>query len=92
MPHGGGGRIVLICTPPNTKTYHVYDQAGIIRPITTKAYFGKELKQDLLGERALTSERCRVILDNDDAIAGIYPIADNGSINPANSFPFVSEY
>ena len=74
------------------KTYYVYDRTGTIRPITTKAYVVKELKQDLLGGRALTSERYRVILDNDDAIAGIYPIADDGSIDPANSFPFVSEY
>ncbi len=74
------------------KTYYVYNWTGTIRPITTKAYFDKELTQDLLGGRALTSERYRVILDNDNAIAGIYPIADNGSIDPANSFPFVSEY
>ena len=71
------------------KTYYVYDRTGTIRPITTKAYVVKELKQDLLGGRALTSERYRVILDNDDAIAGIYPIADDGAIDPANSLPLL---
>jgi hypothetical protein len=74
------------------KTYYVFDRTGTIRPISTKAYFVKELKQDLLGGSALTSERYRVILDKDDDIAGIYPVADNGTIDPANSFPFVSEY
>ena len=47
---------------------------GTIRPITTKAYYVKELKQDLLGGSALTSERYRVILDKDNDIAGIYPV------------------
>ena len=59
------------------KTYYVYDRTGTIRPISTKAYYVKELKQDLLGGSALTSERYRVILDKDDDIAGIYPVADN---------------
>ena len=74
------------------KTYYVFDRTGTIRPISTKAYYVKELKQDLLGGSALTSERYRVILDKDDNITGIYPVADNGTIDLANSFSFASEY
>ncbi len=31
-------------------------------------------------------------LDSDEGIAGVYPNADDGSIDPASSFPFVSEH
>ncbi len=31
------------------KTYYVYDRTGTLRPISTKAYYVKELNQDLLG-------------------------------------------
>ena len=40
----------------------------------------------------MTNTNYRVILDSDEGIAGVYPKADDGSIDPANSFPFVSEH
>ncbi len=58
----------------------------------TKALYVRELKQDLLGGKAMTNTNYRVILDSDEGIAGVYPKADDGSIDPANSFPFVSEH
>jgi hypothetical protein len=74
------------------KTYYVYDRTGSIRPITTRALYVKELKQDLLAGRSLTKASYRVILDKDDDVAGVYPVANYGSIDPADCFPFVSEY
>ena len=76
------------------KTYYVYDRTGSIQPVKTKALYVRELKQDLLGGKALTNTNYRIVLDSDDEIAcrGVYPKADDGSIDPANSFPFVSEH
>ena len=74
------------------KTYYVYDRTGSIRPVKTKALYVRELKQDLLGGKALTNTNYRIVLDSDEEIAGVYPKADDGSIDPANSFPFVSEH
>jgi hypothetical protein len=74
------------------KTYYVYDRTGSIRPVKTRALYVRELKQDLLGGKALTNTNYRIILDSDEGIAGVYPKADDGSIDPANSFPFVSEH
>ena len=74
------------------KTYYVYDRTGSIRPVKTKALYVRELKVDLLGGKALTNTNYRIVLDSDDEIAGVYPKADDGSIDPANSFPFVSEH
>ena len=76
------------------KTYYAYDRTGSIRPIKTKALYVRELKQDLLGGKALTTGNTnyRIALDSDDEIAGVYLKADDGSIDPANSFPFVSEH
>ena len=75
-----------------TKTYYVYDRTGTLRPISTQAYYVKELNQDLLAGRGLTNADYRVVLDKHDSIAGIYPVGDDGTIDAANSFPFVSEY
>ena len=50
----------------------------------------KELNQDLLAGRGLTNADYRVILDKHDSIAGIYPVGDDGTIDAANSFPFIS--
>ena len=75
-----------------TKTYYAYDRTGTLRPVTTQAYYVKELNQDLLAGRGLTNADYRVILDKHDSIAGIYPVGDDGTIDPAYSFPFVSEY
>ena len=75
-----------------TKTYYVYDRTGTLRPVHTKAYYVKELNQDLLAGRGLTNSDYRVILDKHESIAGIYPVGDDGTIDPANSFPFVSDY
>ncbi len=73
------------------KTYYVYDRTGTLRPITTRAYYVKELNQDLLGGSALTAADYSVILDKNDDIAGIYPVRDDGTIDAGNSLPFVSE-
>jgi hypothetical protein len=75
-----------------TKTYYVYDRTGTLRPVHTKAYYVKELNQDLLAGRGLTNSDYRVILDKHESIAGIYPVGDDGTIDAANSFPFVSEH
>jgi hypothetical protein len=77
-----------------TKTYYVYDRTGTLRPVSTRAYYVKELNQDLLADRGLTMVDYRVILDKYDSIAGIYPVSDDGTIDLANSFPFpfYSEY
>ena len=75
-----------------TMTYYVYDRTGTLRPVHTKAYYVKELNQDLLAGRGLTNSDYRVILDKHESIAGIYPVGDDGTIDPANSFPFVSDY
>jgi hypothetical protein len=43
--------------PEKEQGHYVYDRTGTtIQPITTKTYYVKELKQDLLGGRALTSK------------------------------------
>ena len=57
------------------KTYYVYDRTGSIRPVKTKALYVRELKQDLLGGKALTNTNHRIVLDSDDEIAGVYPKA-----------------
>ena len=74
------------------KTYYVIDRTGSIRPITTKAFYVQEAKQDLLGGRALVNADYRVILDKRPDIAGVYPVEQDGTIDPATSFPFLSEY
>jgi hypothetical protein len=79
-------------THAGIKTYYVYDRTGTLRQISTKAYYVKELNQDQWGGSALTNADYRVVLDKRDAIAGIYPVSDDGTIDPANSFPFVNEY
>jgi hypothetical protein len=73
-----------------TKTYYVYDRTGTVRPISTQAFSVKELNQDLLAGTGLTNADFRVILDKHDSIAGIYPVGDDGTIDAANSFPFIS--
>jgi hypothetical protein len=50
----------------------------------------KELNQDLLAGRGLTNADDQVVLDKHDSIAGIYPVCDDGSIDAASSFPFMS--
>jgi hypothetical protein len=37
-----------------TKTYYVYDRTVTFQPISTQAYYVKELNQDLLAGRGLT--------------------------------------
>ncbi len=54
-----------------TKTYYVYDRTGACRPISTQAYYVKELNQDLLAGRGLTNADDRVVLDTHDSIAGM---------------------
>ena len=74
----------------------MHDKTGTLRPISTQAYYVKgyvkELDQDLLAGRGLTNADYRVVLDEHDSIAGIYPVGDDGTIDAASSFPFVSEY
>ena len=55
------------------KTYYVYDRTGAIQSVKTKALNVRELKQDLLGGKAMTNTSYRVILDSDEDITGIYP-------------------
>jgi hypothetical protein len=74
------------------KSHYVYDRTGTLLPITTRAYYVRQLNQDLLGRSAVTAADYCVILDKHDDIAGIYPVRDNGTIDAANSFPFVNEY
>ena len=71
------------------KTYHVLDVTGSVpsRSITTKAYYVKDLKQDLLGGRALIDSDFRVILDKNPEICGVYPVVD-GDINELTKMEF----
>ncbi len=71
------------------KSSHVYDRTGTCWPISTQAYYVKELNQDLLAGRGLTCADYRLVLDKHDSIAGIYPVGDDGTIDAANSFPFI---
>jgi hypothetical protein len=61
-------------------------------PISTLAFYVRELKQDLQEGGALVKANCRVILDKDPDVSGIYPVACDETVNPTNSFPFVSKY
>ena len=71
-----------------TKTYYFYDRTGACRPISTQAYYVKELNQDLLVGRGLTIADYQVVLNKRDSIAGRYPVGNDGTIDAANSFPF----
>jgi hypothetical protein len=84
--------LTMKSTHVGIKTYYIYDRTGTIRPIKTRALYVKECQQDLLGGTALTNSNYRVVLDSDNDVAGVYPKAKDGSIDPANSFSFVSEY
>ena len=81
----------MTSTHTGIKTYYVYDRTGTIRPIRTRALVVPDLKQDLLGGKALTNANHRIILDDEEEIAGVYPKAADGSIDPTNSFPFISD-
>jgi hypothetical protein len=52
----------------------VYDRTGTLCPISTQAYYVKDLKQDLLGGRAFVKSNDQVILDRDLNMSGIYPV------------------
>ena len=80
---------VLYSSHSGDKTYHVLDVTGFVRSITTKAYYVRDLKRDLLGGRALTKSGFRVILDNDPEICGVYPVMGN-EINPITRMEFIS--
>ncbi len=82
--------VTMKSTHVGTKTYYVYDRTGTFRPISTQAYYVKELNQDLLAGRSLTNTDCRVVLDKHDSITGIYPLGDDGTIDVTISFPFIS--
>jgi hypothetical protein len=43
-----------------TKTHYVYDRTERLRPILTKSYYVRELKQDRLGGSALIEEGNRL--------------------------------
>jgi hypothetical protein len=80
----------MTSTHVGIKTYYVYDRTGSIRPIRTRALVVPDVKQDLLGGKALTNRNHRIILDDEEDIAGVYPKAADGSIDPSNSFPFMT--
>jgi hypothetical protein len=52
-------------THVGNKAYYVYDKLGTLSPISTQAFYVRELKQGLLGGRALVQSNYRVILDKD---------------------------
>ncbi len=52
------------------KTSYVYEGTGTLWPFITRAYYVKELKQDLLGGSALNAAKYRVIIDEHEEIAG----------------------
>jgi hypothetical protein len=66
------------------KTYYV---TGTICPIKTKALYVPELKEDLLGGRALMKSKYLIIMDEDDSVSGISPVV-KGDIDQATRFPF----
>jgi hypothetical protein len=64
-----------------SKTLCVFHITGSIHQCnTTKAYYIRELKQDLLGGRALTKAVFRVILNKDPDISGVYPVNKDSTI------------
>ena len=69
------------------KTYYVLDVTGSVRPITTRAFYVKELQRDLLGGRALVNADYRIILDKNTDISGVYPVI-NGNINELTRIQF----
>ena len=70
------------------KTYYIPDVTGTVRPVTTRAFYVKDLKHDLLGGRALVNADNRVILDKDPTVAGVYPVT-KGEIDPTTKFEFI---
>jgi hypothetical protein len=80
------------------KTYYAYDRSVLMIELVQsdqlrqRASYVKECQQDLLGETSLTNSNYRVVLESDNNVAGVYPKGKDGSIDPAESFSFVSEY
>ena len=87
--HLAGEGISLLSSHRSYKTYYILDSTATPRAVTTKAFYVKDLKQDLLGGRALVNTGHRVILDQDDSISGVYPVT-KGKIDPFNRFEFAS--
>jgi hypothetical protein len=65
------------CGATTTVTESLYNMTEIVHKV-------------VMGGKAMSNTNYRVILDSDEGIAGVYPKADDGSIDPANSDPFVS--
>ena len=85
--HLAGEGMAIKSTHVGYKTYYVADVTGTIRPIKTKALYVPELKEDLLGGRALMKSKYRIIMDEDDTVSGIFPVV-KGEIDQATRFPF----
>jgi hypothetical protein len=62
----------MTSTHVGIKTHYVYDQTGSIRSIGLSALVVPDVKQDLLGDKALTNRNHGIILDDEEDIAGVY--------------------
>jgi hypothetical protein len=80
--HLAGEGMAIKSTHVGYKTYYVADATGTIRPIKTKAQYVPELKEDLLGGRALMKSKYQIIMDEDDSVSGIFPVV-KGEIDQA---------
>ena len=83
-----GDGITLQSSYIGKKTYYIPDVTGSIQPVTTRAFYVKDLKHDLLGGRAVGDASNRVILDKDPKVAGVYPVI-KGEIDATTKFEFV---
>jgi len=68
--------------------HYARDRIGELKPITTKTYFVKNLKHDLLSGKMLNKAGYRVILDEDPEESGIFAV-NEGKICKSKSFPFI---
>ena len=74
------------------KTYYVASRSGNIISLEFDALIVPQLKQDLIGGRAVTNGMdFQVILDKEQNICGIYPRIDDKLCNIEDSIPFISD-
>jgi hypothetical protein len=83
--HLAGEGMAIKSTHVEYKTHYVADVTGTICPIKAKALYVPELKEDLLGGRALMKSKYRIRMDEDDSVSGIFPVV-KGEMDQATRF------
>ena len=82
----------MLSTHKCKKTYYVASRCGNIVALEFDALIVPQLKQDLIGGRAVTNGMdFQVILDKDPNICGIYPRIDDKLCSIEDSIPFISD-